>query len=679
MSSDATTQGPQATRTGDVLLGWSTSSTATAADISDLVSTTALTLYAVWASAANVIYHGNGGTPSETLVSEAVGADPVAQAPTIAPTYGTNTFLGWSTNKNAQHGDALGVDTVPAGGIVMYAVWRLPADIQVLFFENDSQLDTTSAWQPSALVDSPSAAPLHLESTMGFSNPGYRFTGWCSVEVRDDQPCPATTYVDGETYSFEIDLNLYAMWTSLPPATVTFDANGGRGGASVAVAVGTDPFSEVPTAAPTRTGFRFAGWATSAGASTPLTTAQEQSVTTPSSGMTLYAVWTPLSYVVHYVTSATTSVLRHETLGADPVALAPTPAPRRHNYTFLGWSSTPAATTAASIGQLSVPTGGMTLYALWRHDATVPTPPRDVLLTAVHDGLAVAWSPPASDGGSPLTAYRVVLRPAHGSLIVCTTSTDLTREAYCPHLPSGAYIVNVIARNVIGSSTPARSQLDLEVTTTAPTTTRRASAPLDVNAHFITDVAHVTWRAPADLGGSPLVIYDVTVPGTRATCFTLSTHCTIAGLSSNVRYHFLVSAVTRAGNGLQGGANARYQRVIAYLEVVPFGFASAKVTSQMAPQVDSIARVILAHHITRALVIGYTDLVGSTTYDQALGEERAISVTAALHRALRARGLSSLPHLEASSRGKSEPVLSNYRRTRGASSRRVVVIVEYYA
>ena len=80
-----------------------------------------------------------------------------------------------------------------------------------------------------------------------------------------------TSYSSGQTYSTNADLYLYAIYTSsTSTASVT-----------------------LPT--PTRSGYEFLGWATSATASSGTTGEY-----TPSSSLTLYAVWKALGFVYIY-------------------------------------------------------------------------------------------------------------------------------------------------------------------------------------------------------------------------------------------------------------------------------------------------------------------------------------------------------------------------------------------
>jgi uncharacterized repeat protein (TIGR02543 family) len=118
------------TRDGYTFLGWSTSSTATAADGAydpgDTYTTNAArTLYAVWkAITYTVTFHANGGTGAPAAQTKTHGSA-LALSPTI-PTRANYTFKGWGTLASST------VATYSAGGsytadasATLYAVWEL--------------------------------------------------------------------------------------------------------------------------------------------------------------------------------------------------------------------------------------------------------------------------------------------------------------------------------------------------------------------------------------------------------------------------------------------------------------------------------------------------------------------------------------------------------------------------
>ncbi len=122
---------------------------------------------------------------------------------------------------------------------------------------------------------------LTLSSTVPSKN-GYSFKGWATESTTDK-----AIYKAGDTYSVDSGVTLYAVWEA-DTYTVSYNANGGSGAPSDQTkAYGTD--LTLSGTAPTRSGYTFKGWATSATA----TTADYQAGDTYSSeqAVTLYAVW----------------------------------------------------------------------------------------------------------------------------------------------------------------------------------------------------------------------------------------------------------------------------------------------------------------------------------------------------------------------------------------------------
>ena len=157
---------------------------------------------------------------------------------------------------------------------------------------------------------------------------GYTFIGWYSGESEWDFETPVTAV-----------LTLTAKW-QINRYTITFDTAGGSEVPSITQDYGT---AITPPAAPTRTGYTFAGW--------------DKTIpsTMPAGDMTITARWQVNQYTITF---------KPENGGEDIVitqdygtAITPPAAPTRTGYTFAGWDKTIPST---------MPAGDMTITARWQ-------------------------------------------------------------------------------------------------------------------------------------------------------------------------------------------------------------------------------------------------------------------------------------------------------------------------
>ena len=120
---------------------------------------------------------------------------------------------------------------------------------------------------------------------------GYTFAGW-GTSASDT----SVNYKAGATYTNDEKITLYAIWTA-NTYTVTFNANGGTGEPSAQ----TKTYGKTLTLSstkPTRTGYTFKGWGTTAD-DTSVDYAAGASYTA-NKAITLYAIWTINTYKVSF-------------------------------------------------------------------------------------------------------------------------------------------------------------------------------------------------------------------------------------------------------------------------------------------------------------------------------------------------------------------------------------------
>ena len=153
-------------------------------------------------------------------------------------------------------------------------------------------------------------------------------------------------------------------------ATVTFDRQGGAGGADSATATygRAMPAIEVPS----RAGYDFGGYYTEEnGGGTPYYTAEGESARAwdMAGEATLYAKWTPRAYTVAFNANGGTGRMAAQAMTYGTAAALRRNAFTRSGFTFMGWSRTRNGAVAyangAQVANLSAAGGTVTLYARW--------------------------------------------------------------------------------------------------------------------------------------------------------------------------------------------------------------------------------------------------------------------------------------------------------------------------
>ena len=191
--------------------------------------------------------------------------------------------------------------------------------------------------------------------------------------------------------------------------------------------------------------------------------------------------------------------------------------------------------------------------------SSVPAAPTALGSTQTATTATLTWSPPASDGGSPVTGYRVARdgTDSHGTGAWSTTVPASTRSYSFGSLRSGAtYHLTVQAINVHGTGTA--SSLTVVMAKAAPTAPTTVSATKSDTAHTAT----LTWVAPASDGGSAITGYRVARDGTDShgtgawstTVPATTRSYSFGSLRPGATYHLSVQAINAVGTGVAGTA-----------------------------------------------------------------------------------------------------------------------------
>ena len=175
-----------------------------------------------------------------------------------------------------------------------------------------------------------------------------------------------------------------------------------------------------------------------------------------------------------------------------------------------------------------------------------PGAPTDVVATAGAGQANVRWTPPASDGGSPVTSYTVTADAGAGltSPAPITTSGSSTEVAFSRLTNGVSYTFTVHATNAIGDG--AESLPSAAVTPVA-----RPRPPTGVTAIPGNASAVVSWLPPVSNGGSAITHYVISAhPGGTRTIVPGSTTTTAAAgdLTNGTSYTFTVHASNAVGD-----------------------------------------------------------------------------------------------------------------------------------
>ena len=164
---------------------------------------------------------------------------------------------------------------------------------------------------------------------------------------------------------------------ALTKYTVSYNANGGSGAPSSQSKYYGKTLT-LSSTKPTRTGYTFKGWATSASGSVAYASGASY---TANASATLYAVWQANTYTVKYNASGGTGAPSNQTKTHGVALTLSSTKPTRASvnndgitttYTFKGWAtSANSSTVAYAAGAKYTANASVTLYAVWSTASTV--------------------------------------------------------------------------------------------------------------------------------------------------------------------------------------------------------------------------------------------------------------------------------------------------------------------
>ena len=357
------------TRAGYSFIAWNTAADATGTSRASAATFSMpannVTLYAIWSLNAYTLYYNvNGGTGS--IASQPARYGNSVTVSSSAPTRTGYTFAGWNTDILGNGSPyASGANfNMPASNVTLYAVWT--AVNYTLTYDANA-----GTGAPSVLTGQHLGNSVTLSSTQP-NRTGYNFVGWNTAADGT-----GNTFLGGATYVMPAaNATLYALWVA-SDNDVVYNANGGSGAPASQIAA-TNSTVTVSATVPTRTGYVFNGWYTTASgtggtAYAASTLASPVSFTMPAGNVTLYAQWLAKSVTLTYdlnggSANAGSSAPAAVTDSYDTVEqLAASATIGKANSTFLGWNTAADGSGIMYPAEASyrLPADDVTLYAQW--------------------------------------------------------------------------------------------------------------------------------------------------------------------------------------------------------------------------------------------------------------------------------------------------------------------------
>ncbi len=312
-------------------------------------------VYAKFGDAYTVTLNYNGGQDESgnTSSSDTYSYNDPVSEPTVTKT--GYTHIGWATSADAPIEDVITSIPDVTGDATYYAKWQ--ATQYIIHYNFTHAAQTTPADVVFFTIED---TPVSSSFPPIILNENYELKGWYDNASFSGTACPGVSIPAGTTG----DVNYYAK-VVLITEDITFDFNGGKNSANQTSTIVPTDRTQTPTAPSatdiTRTGYTLLGWATSASATTALTSLP--AVTGPA---TYYAVWRA-SYTITFNfnggknSSDETSKSVVVDAGDTPTAPAASSLSRT-GYTCSGWGTSSTATTTTTI---SAATADRTYYAVW--------------------------------------------------------------------------------------------------------------------------------------------------------------------------------------------------------------------------------------------------------------------------------------------------------------------------
>jgi hypothetical protein len=186
--------------------------------------------------------------------------------------------------------------------------------------------------------------------------------------------------------------------------------------------------------------------------------------------------------------------------------------------------------------------------AKYAAEVTEPSAPLDLQAIAGDALVTLNWSPPSSDGGSPVVSYNILRGTTPGGEEVNTTVLNVLTYTNAGLTNGVTYYFKVCAVNSVG---PGPSSNEASATPIASISV--PTAPQNLQATAGDGYIGLAWQAPSSNGGSPIINYRIYDTSSNmsiliATLGNVSSH-TVDSLNNGQTYYYHVRAANSVGEG----------------------------------------------------------------------------------------------------------------------------------
>ncbi|MEM3396043.1 MAG: fibronectin type III domain-containing protein [Thermoplasmata archaeon] len=248
-----------------------------------------------------------------------------------------------------------------------------------------------------------------------------------------------------------------------------------------------------------------------------------------------------------------------------------------------------------------------------------PTKPLNLRITATYAKVSLVWDPPADDGGTPITNYKIYKGNTSGNETLLATIANITHYTDNTVAIWTEYFYQVSAINSAGEG--VRSD-ELKVLVTGPTP---PSEPQNLLVTQQNGSLVLTWLPPLNDGGSAITnyrIYRSTASGAETPFAVIGniTTYTDTNVTAGTTYYYQVSAINAIGEGNKSNeANATAATTPAPPKNLTgyFDAAGSVVRIAWQPPSDTGGIQISGYKVYRGLVSGaetYLDSVSALAY-----------------------------------------------------------------